>query len=199
MLNAWADEMVTDLDGLLRGGDERLAPLRARRPAIVARFEALRSLGEDAGLAVRIHGDYHLGQVLRVDAGWVILDFEGEPDRPLAARRVHSSPLRDVAGMLRSFHYAAAAALMERCTPQQPEFDELSLQGEAWAVAGGEAFWNAYVERACQGTLLPSPRATTVLRDAFELQKAVYEVGYELGHRPEWVGIPLRRLLAETP
>jgi maltokinase len=199
MLEAWVEEMVTDLDRLLRNPAPALAPLRARRPAIVARYEALRGLAEDAWPAVRIHGDYHLGQVLRVDAGWVVLDFEGEPDRPLAARRVRSSPLRDVAGMLRSFHYAAAAALMERCSPQESGWEQLFLQGVAWAEASCDAFWNAYLSRAAEGSLLPAPRATLTLRDAFELQKAVYEVGYELGHRPDWVNIPLRRLLAETP
>jgi maltokinase len=198
-LEAWAAEMVADLDRLLRHDSAMLAPLRARRPAIVARFEALRSLAGDAGLAIRIHGDYHLGQVLRVDAGWVVLDFEGEPDRPLAARRVRSSALRDVAGMLRSFHYAAAAALMERCSPQEPGWESLFLQGVAWAQASAQSFWDAYVQRAAEGPLLPSPGATAVLRTAFELQKAVYEVGYELGHRPDWVSIPLRHLLAETP
>jgi len=199
MLDRWATEMTAELDALLRNPAPMLAPLRARRPALVARFDALRSLDGDAGLAIRIHGDYHLGQVLRVDAGWVVLDFEGEPDRPLAARRVHSSALRDVAGMLRSFHYAAAAALTERCSPQDESWNPLFLQGVAWAEASCESFWNAYLARAAQGKLLPSPRAALVLRDAFALQKAVYEVGYELGHRPDWVSIPLRPLLAEAP
>ena len=198
MLSAWAGEMTADLDRLLRIDAPLLAPLRARRPSILARFDALREL-HDAGLAIRIHGDYHLGQVLRVDAGWVVLDFEGEPDRPLEARRVRSSPMRDIAGMLRSFHYAAAAALMERCTPDDTEWEPLFLQGVAWAEASCEAFWAAYYARATEATLLPRARATKILRDAFVLQKAVYEVGYELGHRPDWVSIPLRALLAEMP
>jgi trehalose synthase-fused probable maltokinase len=200
MLAGWADEMASDLDALLRTDMASLAPLRARRPAILARFDALRSIGADGGLAIRVHGDYHLGQVLRVDAGWVILDFEGEPDRPLVARRVRSSPMRDIAGMLRSFHYAAAAALMERCTPEDEGWEQLYHQGLAWAEANCDTFWDAYVARAGAGdALLPSPDATLVLRDAFELQKAIYELGYELGHRPDWVGIPLRYLLAEAP
>lgn len=201
MLDAWADQMAADLDRLLRSDSEILAPLRARRPTIIGRFDALRSLDDDAGVAIRIHGDYHLGQVLRVDAGWVVLDFEGEPDRPLAARRVRSSPLRDVAGMLRSFHYAAAAALTERRQPDSEGWEPLFLQGVAWAEASCDAFWNAYLARAFddERSLLPSPSTTLLLRDAFLLQKAVYEVGYELGHRPDWVGIPLRYLLAEMP
>jgi len=197
MLDAWAGAMTAELDALLANDSPVLTPLRARRPAIVARYDALRTLG-DAGQAIRVHGDYHLGQVLRVDAGWVILDFEGEPDRPLESRRVRSSPLRDVAAMLRSFHYAAAAALMERSSPDAPDWDALFLQGVAWAEAGGQAFWDAYCARAADG-LLPSSQSTNVLRDAFALQKAVYEVAYELGHRPDWVSIPLRALLEETP
>jgi maltose alpha-D-glucosyltransferase/alpha-amylase len=101
--------------------------------------------------------------------------------------------------MLRSFHYAAAAALMERCTPDAPDWEALFLQGVQWAEASGEAFWNAYLERASQGTLLPPAESIDVLCDAFMLQKAVYEVGYELGHRPDWVSIPLRQLLMEAP
>jgi trehalose synthase-fused probable maltokinase len=198
MLDAWAGEMTADLDRLLAVDSEELAPLRARRPVLVRRFEALRQLA-DAGMAIRIHGDFHLGQVLRVDAGWIILDFEGEPDRPLEARRVRSSPVRDVAGMLRSFHYAAAAALMERCTPSDSDWEPLFLQGVAWAEASCESFWNSYLTRASSGIVLPAPRSTLVLRDAFKLQKAIYEVGYELGHRPDWVSIPLRYLLAENP
>ena len=198
MLGAWVDEMVADVDRLLDNDSPLLAPLQAQRAAVTAHFEALRPLVGDTGRASRIHGDYHLGQVLRVDAGWVILDFEGEPDRPLAERRVRSSPLRDVAGMVRSFHYAAAAALMERSSPGSPGWEELYAQGVAWAEASGDSFWKAYEARTGAGGLLPSPRATAMLRQAFELQKAVYEVGYELGHRPDWVGIPLRWLLEEA-
>ena len=198
-LNAWADEMTADLDRLLRNDAPELAPLRARRPSLLQRFDALRALDGDAGLSIRIHGDYHLGQVLRVDAGWVILDFEGEPDRPLAARRVRSSPLRDVAGMVRSFHYAAAAALMERCAPDNEGWEQLYLQGEVWAQASSDAFWTAYEAHARSSEeLLPSPEATRMLLVAFATQKAIYEVGYELGHRPDWVTIPLRYLLAEA-
>jgi maltokinase len=197
-LSAWADAMTGQLDRLLTSGDPVLAPLRERRETLVARFDALRRLGE-GGLAIRVHGDYHLGQVLRTDEGWKIIDFEGEPAGEVEARRRRSSPLRDVAGMLRSFDYAAAAALAERMRPHDPLWHHLSAAGEAWAVANRDALWAAYLERVDGTGLLPEGGGALVVRRAFEVSKAVYEVGYELGHRPGWVGIPLHFLLAATP
>jgi maltokinase len=136
----------------------------------------------DAGSAIRVHGDYHLGQVMRTDAGWFVLDFEGEPLRPLEERRRPSSPLRDVAGMLRSFHYASMVALADR--------DEVGL-AESWASRNRQAFLDGYHREVKRGGLLPADRASTetVLR-AFELEKAVYELRYEEAHRPQWAGIP---------
>ena len=197
-LSAWADAMTAHLDRLLATDDPALAPLGERRGRLVARFEALRQLGE-GGTAIRVHGDYHLGQVLRTDEGWKIIDFEGEPAGEIEERRRRSSPLRDVAGMLRSFDYAAAAALAERMGPHDPLWRHLSAAGEAWSVANRDAFWAAYLERVDGTGLLPAGGGALVVRRAFEISKAVYEVGYELGHRPEWVGIPLHFLLAATP
>jgi maltokinase len=197
-LSAWADTMTGQLDRLLTSGDPALAALGERRGTLVARFDALRRLGE-GGLAIRVHGDYHLGQVLRTNEGWKIIDFEGEPAGEVEARRRRSSPLRDVAGMLRSFDYAAAAALAERMRPRAPLWPHLSAVGEAWAVANRDAFWAAYLERVDGTGLLPGGGGALVVRRAFEVSKAVYEVGYELGHRPDWVGIPLHFLLAATP
>jgi maltokinase len=197
-LSSWADAMTGQLDRLLTSGDPALAALGERRETLVARFDALRRLG-DGGLAIRVHGDYHLGQVIRTDAGWKIIDFEGEPAGEVEARRRRSSPLRDVAGMLRSFDYAAAAALTERMRPHDPLWRHLSAAGEAWAVANRDALWAAYLERVEGTALLPAGGDALVVRRAFEVNKAVYEVGYELGHRPGWVGIPLHFLLAATP
>lgn len=196
-LGRWADEMVTETRALLGRDHPGLDPLRARRDAILGRFEALRRL-RPAGLATRIHGDYHLGQVLRTDKGWTVLDFEGEPARPVRERRRRSSPLRDVAGMLRSLDYAAATALSERTDPSDPQWAGLSAQGELWAAVNQEVFWSAYVERVGESGLLPPGEDALVVRRAFELAKAVYEVGYEIGHRPGSVAIPLAFLLRET-
>jgi maltokinase len=192
-LNRWADAMTADLDALLRSPAPSLDPLRDVRSAVVERFDALRAL-DPGGLCTRVHGDLHLGQMLRVSSGWMILDFEGEPKRTPAERRERSSPLRDVAGMLRSFDYAAAVALAERARPDSDEWEAMMVFGDAWALANREAFWAAYLDAASL-SLLPAPGASTVVRRAFEVQKAVYEVAYEMSHRPTWINIPLRFLL----
>jgi maltokinase len=193
-LNTWANTMTSELDRLLARDEPALDPLRDVRDAVVARFDQVRGLSP-GGLLIRIHGDLHLGQMLRIDTGWVILDFEGEPDRTPAERRQLSSPLRDVAAMLRSFDYAAAAAIIERTAPDSAEAEILRGYGEAWADANRDAFWSSYLETIGSIPILPAPGPALVLRRAFEVQKAVYEIGYELGHRPSWVPIPLRFLL----
>lgn len=148
--------------------------------------EALR--GVDPGPAIRVHGDYHLGQVMRTDAGWYVLDFEGEPARPLAERRRPSSPLRDVAGMLRSFHYASEVAMLER----DSEFEQV---GAAWEARNRQAFLEGYLPGAAEGGVLPNDGdAVDAVLAAFELEKAVYELGYEQAHRPHWESIPLTAL-----
>ncbi|MBV9099589.1 MAG: hypothetical protein JOZ46_03870 [Candidatus Dormibacteraeota bacterium] len=193
LLNGWADAMIADLDALLRSDSPLLEPLRTAQQEVRRSFEVLRD-AKPGGLCTRIHGDLHLGQTLRVDSGWILLDFEGEPDRTPAERRALSSPLRDVAGMLRSFDYAAAVALTERVMPESADWEGLMAFGDAWAAANRRAFWSAYLETVGAAPLLPQLDAALVMRRAFETQKAVYEAGYELGHRPSWVGIPVRFL-----
>ena len=138
--------------------------------------------------SLRVHGDYHLGQVLRTDTGWFVLDFEGEPARPLDERRERSSPLKDVAGMLRSFHYATAVVLRER---EDFELEALAPKAEAWEARNRAAFLDGYFSADGIDDLLPPSRsdADRALR-AWELDKAVYEVAYERDHRPDWVDIP---------
>jgi maltokinase len=135
-------------------------------------------------LVQRVHGDYHLGQVMRTETGWVVLDFEGEPATPLAQRRARSSPLRDVAGMLRSFDYAARYQLIGH-----PEEVSLSDAARDWARRNTSAFCAGYAEA---GGL--DPVANQVLLRGLQLEKAVYEVLYEARHRPSWLPIPLDSL-----
>ncbi|HEX4901599.1 MAG TPA: hypothetical protein VFV42_02250 [Acidimicrobiales bacterium] len=182
------------VDAWVAGFRAQLDRVREHVPAdrISARYDEVARL-RDPGPALRIHGDLHLGQVLRADAGWYVIDFEGEPARPLAERLAPSSPLRDVAGMLRSFHYAAQVAHHER--GEDPDSAELVAD---WEERSRTRFLEGYLGTEGIDAVLPGESGTELLLQAFELDKAVYEVGYETAYRPTWVGIPLgaiRRLL----
>ena len=146
-------------------------------------FSSLAKLTEPVP-AQRVHGDYHLGQVMRTQTGWVVLDFEGEPASPLAQRRARSSPLRDVAGMLRSFDYAARHQLLTH-----PERVSLAPVAGDWVRRNAEAFCAGYAEA---GGLDPARNA--VLLRALLLDKTVYEVIYEARNRPNWMIIPLESI-----
>jgi maltose alpha-D-glucosyltransferase/alpha-amylase len=186
------------------------ATLLSRHRQLLDRARDL-TRGDASGKRIRIHGDYHLGQTLRIAPGssnsnpsapeaegdFVLLDFEGEPARPLAERRRKESPLRDVAGMLRSFSYAAHSALV-KFTAGQESVSESSLRAWArlWENAACSEFLRAYrATISADPTLLPpSERAQTLLA-AYVLEKALYELLYELNNRPAWLGIPLAGIL----
>jgi trehalose synthase-fused probable maltokinase len=143
------------------------------------------------GKVIRHHGDLHLGQTLWADDDWVVLDFEGEPARPLPDRRRKRSPLRDVAGMLRSFAYAASAVQIQRS----------GTVPDDWEQRAREAFLAGYTNRVDPSLLPPGQAATDQLLAIFELEKAVYELRYELNNRPDWVRIPVAGIsrLLEAP
>jgi maltose alpha-D-glucosyltransferase/alpha-amylase len=213
-----------DLDGLIAGAIEEArraeALLGARREAIppevagdlaavLARAGAALSARHDAqktrpveiqASRTRVHGDYHLGQVLWAEGDYYILDFEGEPARPLCERREKDSPLKDVAGMLRSYSYAAYAALFNRTMGRTPEFGRLEPWARAWERWAGAAFLKGYLAAAGDAPFVPpDPAQRASLLDLLLLDKALYELNYELNSRPEWIRIPLRGLSELLP
>ena len=194
-MRAHADDALDLLAAKLAALSETARPLAehvlASRPALVRRFDAIRSLTH-AGARIRVHGDYHLGQVLRTEEDFVILDFEGEPARSIAERRAKQSPLKDVAGMVRSFGYAAYAALFAFAVHAPDDYAPLEPWADTWERWAADAFLNGYMATTGDTPLLPrDSRDRTVLLDAFTLDKALYELAYELNNRPEWVRIPL--------
>ena len=175
-LSRWAEALLQELDSTVEAARSAVPELEPRKEALAAR---IRRLGASApgGVRIRQHGDLHLGQVLRSGGQWLVFDFEGEPARPLAQRRAKHSPLKDVAGMLRSFSYAAAAARRrEAASPLRDSF----LQG-----------WR----RRAAHLLPPDEQAARALLEFLLLEKLLYELRYELGHRPDWVEIPAADLL----
>jgi maltose alpha-D-glucosyltransferase/alpha-amylase len=156
--------------------------------------------GRDYGKRTRIHGDYHLGQVLRAKNDFVILDFEGEPARPLEQRRAKYTPLRDVAGMLRSFSYAANSTLMAYTTRHPEDMASLEPWARLWEQTVSAEFLRTYRETAAGAGILPvADDDFHRLLDACTIEKAVYELTYELNNRPNWIRIPLAGILALSP
>jgi trehalose synthase-fused probable maltokinase len=192
MLRMWK-QVARLLTQRVAGGPQRqqqAADLLAQESRLLAVFETFLDL-QHGGQRIRCHGDYHLGQVLWTGSDYVLTDFEGEPDRPLHERRLKHSPLYDVAGMLRSFDYASWTAL-DKC-----DLEDTQHKLESWVT-----YWSRWVRARFLGEYLtqmhdapfwpPSSKDAEQLLTVHELEKAVYELGYELNNRPEWVGIPLK-------
>ena len=180
LLTATVDEEIERVFLTLPENDERLAPIAGRGEEVREQLRLLTHAGS-AGKAIRTHGDYHLGQTLWSDGDWVILDFEGEPARSLTERRRKRSPLRDVAGMLRSFEYVASAVELLR-GQRAPE---------GWEERARARFLEGYLATV-DPVLLPSGHvAIERMLAVYELEKAVYELQYELNNRPDWVAIPV--------
>jgi maltose alpha-D-glucosyltransferase/alpha-amylase len=145
---------------------------------------------------VRVHGDYHLGQVLWSEGDFYILDFEGEPARSIAERREKHSPMKDVAGMLRSFSYAAYASLFAHTDSRRVEFERLEPWARLWQAWASAAFLRGYFGLAGNAQFVPRvPAQRDTLLRLFVIDKALYELNYELNNRPDWVRIPLRGVL----
>ena len=172
---------------LERAGRHLQRDLMAPAAPLLERFRAV----TEPGPAIRVHGDYHLGQVMRTDLGWYVLDFEGEPAKPVEERLAPASPFKDVTGMLRSLHYASRHALVERAAA---DWKDLIPSARAWESHNRQAFLEGYRTHPEIASLLPEAPASAVVMSAYELDKALYELEYELSHRPEWVAIPLDAL-----
>jgi len=188
LLTASVDDEIEAVFLELPDDDEDVEPIRGRGEEVRERLRLLTHIG-GLGRVIRHHGDFHLGQTLWAAEDWVILDFEGEPARSLPERRRKRSPLRDVAGMLRSFAYVASAAPILRGIEPPPDWEERARR----------EFLDGY-RSTVDPTLVPSGTSLDKLLAVFELEKAVYELRYELDNRPDWVRIPvagIARMLAE--
>jgi maltose alpha-D-glucosyltransferase/alpha-amylase len=199
------EQRLSALSGAPR---QRAEAVLADRATLLARFDDIRTV-QDAGGRIRIHGDYHLGQVLRTEEDFAILDFEGEPAQALAERRAKQSPLKDVAGMIRSYGYAAYAALLAYTQQGPADFALLEPWADTWQHWAADAFLREYRAAIAAAAaarrpaavsdesvaLVPPGGAFTTLLDAFVLDKALSELQYELHNRPDWVVIPLTGIL----
>ncbi len=167
----------------------------AQRRELMGRMLSL-SGGRDMGRKIRVHGDYHLGQVLWAEDDFYVLDFEGEPDRPLDERRAKQSPLKDVAGMVRLYGYAASAGLRSFALAHPMDRERLEGWATLWHTWASASFLHGYLDAVSPAAVLPPDRAAIdMVLGVFILEKALYQLRYELNHRPDWVSIPLSGIL----
>jgi maltose alpha-D-glucosyltransferase/alpha-amylase len=195
-----ATRSFASLERVQSGGDEaaaqRAGALLARRAEIEARLRDAVS-GSLTALKTRLHGDFHLGQVLVVERDFYLIDFEGEPARPLAERRAKSSALRDVAGMARSFDYVAWSAALELAERRTDAADQMLADAMVWRSAALARFLQSYRQHLGDCRVWPEePGQGEGLLELFTLEKALYEVEYEAANRPKWLGIPVAGALA---
>ncbi|MGE5270584.1 MAG: maltose alpha-D-glucosyltransferase [Thiohalocapsa sp.] len=205
-LAGWREELEQSaglmFERLRRSRADMPDPVRELADALIERNESLsaciRLLAPDdiEALKTRYHGDLHLGQVLAVQNDFYIIDFEGEPARPLASRRLKSSPLRDVAGMIRSFEYAATTAVRQLGETRPAALQRMAELADAWRQRAVDGLRAAYRKEMRGCLAFPANKLQAkALIDFFTLEKAIYEVNYELANRPDWVAIPLNGIL----
>jgi maltose alpha-D-glucosyltransferase/alpha-amylase len=187
------DLLAANLDAVPAADRERATAVLAQREPIMKRIEEC-AAATPRGKKIRIHGDYHLGQVLVTRNDFVIIDFEGEPGHSLEQRRAKHSSLRDVAGMMRSFSYVQQSALRS-VAHNEAEAARLAPLARSWEIEARSAFLSAYDAGARGAAAYESPQPGQGLLGLFELEKALYELRYEIGNRPTWVGIPLQGIL----
>lgn len=180
-LKSVSPELKTDVETLL-----------AKEKEILGRLSRLTNKKIDS-MKIRIHGDYHLGQVLCTGNDFIIIDFEGEPARSISERRLKRSALRDVASMIRSFHYPAYAILYNKKTYTEQEIRDLEPWAEAWYSYIASAFLKSYFDTVNTASFIPTNlKELEMMLDAYLIEKAIYEIGYELNNRPDWLAIPLK-------